>query len=145
LRALWQGLLKSNAALAALRPVIAVKERSNGLGMQLRLLAGPLSDAATAANICAALKEADRTCETTVFDGQRLAMKADEGAASALRPAAAAKPDAGKPDAAKPEAAKPDTGKSASHRRSTARRAVHDEPAKKPDPPSTLSSLFGRR
>jgi hypothetical protein len=55
LRALWRGLLKSNAALASLRPIIVVKERSNGLGMQLRLVAGPLSDAAAAAKICAGL------------------------------------------------------------------------------------------
>jgi hypothetical protein len=147
LRALWRGLLKSraNAALTALRPIVVIREGFNGLGMQLRLVAGPLDDAAAAAKICADMIENERPCETTVFDGQRLAMKADEGAASALRPAAAAKPDAGRPDGAKPEAAKPDTGKSASHRRSTARRTVHDEPAKKPDPPSTLSSLFGRR
>ena len=80
LRALWRGLLKSrsNASLTALRPIIVVKEGSNGLGMQLRLVAGPLSDAAAAAKICATLIESDRTCETTVFDGQRLAMKADE-------------------------------------------------------------------
>ncbi len=80
LRALWRGLLKSrsNAALAALRPIIVVKEANTGLGMQLRLVAGPLSDAAAAAKICAAMVENQRTCETTVFDGQRLAMQADE-------------------------------------------------------------------
>ena len=42
LRGLWRALLKSNAAaIASLRPIIVVKERSNGLGMQLRLVAGP--------------------------------------------------------------------------------------------------------
>jgi hypothetical protein len=94
LRALWRGLLKSksNSALAALRPLIAVKEASNGLGMQLRLVAGPLSDAAAAAKICAGMMESKRaTCETTVFDGQQLALKDDEPAASvtptAVRPA----------------------------------------------------------
>src|SRR5216683_1525533 len=48
LRALWRGLLKSksNAPLAALRPIIVVKESNSGLGMQLRLVAGPLADAA---------------------------------------------------------------------------------------------------
>jgi hypothetical protein len=74
LRALWRGLLKSNAAsVASLRPIIVVKERNNGLGMQLRLVAGPLSDAAAAAKICAGLIESERPCETAVFDGQRLA------------------------------------------------------------------------
>ena len=44
LRMLWRGLLKSrsNAPLAALRPIIVIKESANGLGMQLRLVAGPL-------------------------------------------------------------------------------------------------------
>jgi hypothetical protein len=135
LRALWRGLLKSrsNAALTTLRPIIVVREGSTGLGMQLRLVAGPLNDAAAAAKICAALLESERGCETTVFDGQRLAMKADD-------PAAAAKPDTAKPVVAKPVAAKP-----VAHRRGSQKRVVNEEPPKKPDSPSTLSSLFGKR
>jgi len=78
LRALWRGILTSNAELAALHPIIVVKESTTGLGMQLRLAAGPLQDAAAAAKICAALLESERGCETTVFDGQRLAMAADD-------------------------------------------------------------------
>jgi hypothetical protein len=112
LRALWRGLLKSrsNAALTTLRPIIVIREGKGGLGMQLRLVAGPLSDAAAAAKICAGLVESARTCETAVFDGQRLAMKADEPMAGAAK-SALDKPAA----------------------------------AKKPDPPSTLSSFFSRR
>jgi hypothetical protein len=123
LRALWRGLLKSksNAALAALRPIIVVKESNTGLGMQLRLAAGPLSDAAAAAKICAVLMEGKRTsCETTVFDGQQLAMKDDEPAASA-----------------KPAAVRP-----AVRRRPIARRVTVEEPPK--PQPTTLSSFFGR-
>jgi hypothetical protein len=123
LRALWRGLLKSksNTALAGLRPIIVVKEGNNGVGMQLRLVAGPLSDAAAAAKICAVLLEHKRaTCETTVFDGQQLAVKDDE-------PPAAAKPVPVHPSA---------------HRRSVARRVMVDEP---PRPqPTTLSSFFSR-
>jgi hypothetical protein len=136
LRALWRGLLKSrsNAPLLALHPIIVVKEASTGLGMQLRLAAGPLSDAAAAAKICAAMIENQRPCETTVFDGQHLAMKADEDS-----PATSANPAAVKPTTAKPTA----------HRRSYARHANNEEPDKKPDPPSpslstTLSSYFGK-
>jgi hypothetical protein len=114
LRALWRGL-KSNAALAALRPIIVVKESTTGLGMQLRLVAGPLADAAAAAKICAALLESQRPCETTVFDGQRLAMKAEE-------PPASVKP--------------------APRKRSLGKRAVVEEPPQKPE--TTLSSLFTR-
>jgi hypothetical protein len=125
LRALWRGLLKSrsNAVLTTLRPLIVVREGSNGLGMQLRLVAGPLSDAAAAAKICAVMIENDRTCATTVFDGQRLVMKADD-------PAAAANPSATTPPV---------------RRRSTPKGATTIEnPPKKPDP-STVSSLFGKR
>jgi hypothetical protein len=131
LRALWRELLKSrsNAALTALRPIIVIREGKGGFGMQLRLVAGPLSDAAAAAKICAGLVESARTCETAVFDGQRLAMKADEPA-----------PGDAKSAMDKPAAAKP-----IAHKRSTSKRAANDDAAKKPDPPSTLTSFFGRR
>ncbi|MDA9531858.1 hypothetical protein [Bradyrhizobium sp. CCBAU 25338] len=75
LRALWRGLTKSNPEIAALRPIIMIKEGTTGLGMQLRLGAGPLVNAAVAAKFCASLAENDRHCETTVFDGQRLSMR----------------------------------------------------------------------
>jgi hypothetical protein len=117
LRALWRGLLKSNQELASLRPIITVKEGNSGLGLQLRLVAGPLSDAAAAAKLCAALVESKRTCETTVFDGQRLAMQ-PEPAAIPAKPAA--------------------------HKRAIGKRASNDDPPKKPDLP-TFSSLFGKR
>jgi hypothetical protein len=134
LRALWRGLLKSrsNAALTTLRPIIVIKEGNNGLGMQLRLVAGPIHDAAAAAKICAAMIENDRSCATTVFEGQRLALNADEPAASAN-----AKPQAA--DIKPASAAKP-----AVHKHYTSRRAAKDEPAPKPEP-STLSRLFGTR
>jgi hypothetical protein len=127
LRALWRGLLKSNAALGSLRPLIAVKESSNGLGMQLRLVAGPLSDAAAAAKICAALVEGQRSCETTVFDGQRLAIKADEQSISA-KPFTPIKPASIRPV----------------RRRSPAKPVASVEPPPKPEG-LTLSSLFSRR
>lgn len=135
LRALWRGLLKSrsNAALTTLRPIIVIKEASNGLGMQLRLVAGPLDDAAAAAKICAGLIENERPCSTTVFDGQRLAMNADEPAAA----------DKGVTD--KPVAAKPAISRYSTRRRAFSKRAAVEEPAKKPDPPSTLSSFFRRQ
>jgi hypothetical protein len=119
LRALWRGLAKSNSELAALRPIIMVKESATGLGMQLRLAAGPLTDAAAAAKICAALIESQRNCETTVFDGQRLAMKVDEQQPASIKPTP-------------PQ-----------------RRNYYPMRAKKDDPPpklesSTLSRWFGR-
>jgi hypothetical protein len=120
LRALWRGLVKtrSTATVAALRPIIVIKEASNGLGMQLRLVAGPLSDAAAAAKICARMTENNRPCETTVFEGQRLTIKAEDDAKSpVLKPVA--------------------------RKRST--QVTAPEEPKKPDPPSTLSAMFGKR
>jgi len=131
LRALWRGLLKSrsNAPLATLHPIIVVKEGTNGLGMQLRLVAGPLNDAGAAAKICAVLTENKRHCETAIYDGQRLSLGPED------QPAAAA--------------SKPPT---AQQRRAPAKRAaaapppapVAEEPAK-PENPSTLTSFFNRR
>lgn len=128
LRALWKGLLKSrsNAQLATLQPIIVIREGSGGRGMQLRLVAGPLGDAAAAAKLCAVLTENDRDCETAVYDGQRLSLKADE--------APAAKP------AAPPPA--PRNKKNASQKRASV-----EEP-KKPETQassSSWSSFFGKK
>jgi hypothetical protein len=127
LRALWRGLLKSrsNAPLAALRPIIVIKESSTGLGMQLRLVAGPLTDAAAAAKICAGMTANDRPCETTVFDGQRLSLNGN--------------------DRDQPAPTTPTTTKPAPHGRhyNPKHAAVPKEEPKKPEP-STLSLIFGR-
>ncbi|MCB1392178.1 SPOR domain-containing protein [Nitrobacter sp.] len=78
LRALWQNLLQSEAKeLTSLHPMIVLKETNNGSGTQMRLVAGPLADAAAAAKICAVLSENGRTCGTAVFEGQRLLAKGD--------------------------------------------------------------------
>jgi hypothetical protein len=130
LRALWRGLLKSrsNARLAALQPIIVIKESKTGLGMQLRLVAGPFSDAAEAAKICAGMAEHQRPCETTVFDGQRLVMKADETPAPS--PATAAEK-------------LPETAKPAAHRHVNAKPVTPEEPPPPAEPPPL--SFFGMR
>ena len=137
LRAAWRGLLKSrsNAALTKLRPIIVIKEGSNGLGMQLRLVAGPINDAAAAAKICAAMIENDRPCTATVFEGQRLTMNADEPAAGADARSQDAKPQAA--DIKPASAAKPATSRHYSPKRTA-------EPAAKPES-STLTRIFGTR
>ncbi len=145
LRALWRGLLKSrsNAALTALRPIIVIREGSNGLGMQLRLVAGPIGNAAAAAKICAAMIERDRPCATTVFEGQHLAVNADE-------PAAAANADAKTDPKTDPKTdTKTDTKpasatRPAMHKHYTPKHAAKEETAQKPEP-STLSLIFGRQ
>ncbi|MBU6464001.1 MAG: hypothetical protein KGK01_01185 [Bradyrhizobium sp.] len=155
LRALWRGLLKSrsNAPLAALQPIIVIKEGTNGLGMQLRLVAGPLTDAAAAAKICAHMVENDRPCTTAVFDGQRLAMRADEASGStrafSTRTSSEKEKSSEPSETEKPVAEKPVSPKSASgrrtwHHRYYPKRAVVEEPPKPEPATSTLSSLFSR-
>jgi hypothetical protein len=140
LRALWQGLIKSNPELANLRPIIMIRESKTGAGMQLRLGAGPLVNAAAAAKICAGLTENERACETTVFDGQRLSMRGQEAAPQAA-------PQAETP----PASAKPEKQQ---HRRSySSKRSKREEPPPPPPPAppakpetasSALSSFFNR-
>lgn len=132
LRALWRGLLKSNTELSDLHPIIMLKESHTGLGMQLRLAAGPLKDAAAAAKICAELTESERSCETTVFDGQRLAMKPDEAQGShgsqEVQPAIKSMPAA----------------KRGYYRRGTSHQSKQENaPAPSKTESSTFSSLFG--
>ena len=125
LRALWRGLLKSksNASLTALRPIVVLKEGNNGLGMQLRLVAGPLNDAGAAARICAILAENHHSCDTAIFDGQRLSMRTDDPP----------------PVTTKPTPRKRGTPKQAAA-------AVVEEPPKKPESStSTLTSWFGKK
>ncbi len=148
-----------NAELGALNPIVVIREGRSGLGMQLHLAAGPLQDAAAAAKICAVLAETRRACETTVYDGQRLAMKADESQSlPTTRPASDSKSDA-KAEARLDDKtdAKADgktegkmDPKSASARRGWSRHAKKEEPPAPPPPPppqptSTFSSLFGRK
>jgi hypothetical protein len=143
LRALWRGLLKSraNGALTTLRPIIVIKENNTGLGMQLRLVAGPINDAAAAAKICASLTISDRGCTTTVFEGQRLSMGVDEQpkletrAGSETKSVSEVKTEAEVKPAANP--------KFSGRHRYISRHAPkqQDDPPKQE--PSTLSRLFG--
>lgn len=121
LRALWRGVTKGNLQqLASLQPIIVVKERHDGLGMQLRLVAGPLSDAAEAAKVCAGvLTESNRACETSVYEGQRLSMISEK----------------------QPEAKKPEGQGYRSKRRSKQR----SEPVEERPKTSAFSSFFGNK
>ncbi|MCK1385077.1 hypothetical protein [Bradyrhizobium sp. 21] len=167
LRALWRGLSKSNPEIAALRPIIMIKEGSTGLGMQLRLGAGPLINAAAAAKLCAGLAENDRHCETTVFDGQRLSLrgsdkgqdKGQEKTQDRVQEKNSDKTQDPVPQAETAPAPAP-TAKPDKHRRSysTKRSSKREEPAPAPAAPqpaaqtkpetasagSTLSSFFRR-
>lgn len=74
LRARWTSLKASHAGLFdGLRPLVAIRE--GGKGVELRLVVGPLANAVAAARLCATLSVAGQTCQPTIFDGQRLALR----------------------------------------------------------------------
>jgi hypothetical protein len=73
LRTLWNATRATHsAALEGLRPLIRVRDGQKPGAVELRLLAGPLANAAAAARICAALAASKAPCKTAVFEGQRL-------------------------------------------------------------------------
>lgn len=76
LRALWTAALQQHAAqLDGLQPIIHLRDRPRSAGPELRLVAGPVPSAATAARLCARLSAAGAICQPAVFDGQRLAVR----------------------------------------------------------------------
>jgi hypothetical protein len=76
LRALWASLRGNHGTtLNGLRPLVSIREGAKPGSMELRLIAGPLANAGAAARACATLQTKGVTCQTTVFDGQRLALR----------------------------------------------------------------------
>ena len=76
LRALWANLRGNHgAALGNLRPLVSLREGTKPGSIELRLVAGPLANAGSAARTCASLQSKGVSCQTTVFDGQRLALR----------------------------------------------------------------------
>jgi hypothetical protein len=75
LRDLWISAKGTHGSIFdGLRPVISVRDGKPGTS-ELRLVVGPLSNAAAAAKICASLAASGWTCRPAVFDGQRLALR----------------------------------------------------------------------
>jgi len=76
LRQLWDSVRSNQSSLVdRLRPVIAVRESDKTGPVELRLVVGPLANAAAAARLCASFSSAGRACEPSVFDGQKLAQR----------------------------------------------------------------------
>jgi hypothetical protein len=76
LRAAWTAALRRHGTLLqGLRAVVQTRERGRAGGVELRLIAGPIANASTAARLCAALTAAGAVCAPSVFDGQRLAIR----------------------------------------------------------------------
>jgi hypothetical protein len=75
LRALWVAAKsRHGGVLDGLRPIIAIRENARPSGVELRLVAGPIGNAATAAKLCASIVATGAICQPAVFDGQRLAV-----------------------------------------------------------------------
>jgi hypothetical protein len=76
LRALWITLKAQHGrALEGLRPVVAIRDDAKSGGTELRLVAGPLLNAASAARLCAVVGATGRQCRPVAFEGQRLALR----------------------------------------------------------------------
>jgi hypothetical protein len=73
LRQLWSSTKSSNAApFEGLSPIVVVNESSRGRSPELRLIVGPFSDAEAAVRWCTTLAAANRFCQLSSFEGQRL-------------------------------------------------------------------------
>lgn len=76
LRAAWNAARRNHAGLLeGLRPVIAVRDGGKLGSVELRLIVGPLTNAAAAARLCASLAAAGLSCQPAIFDGQKLALR----------------------------------------------------------------------
>jgi hypothetical protein len=76
LRARWASLRGNHGTtLEGFRPVIHVKDGQKPGTVELRLVAGPIPNAAAAARVCAKLQTSGVPCIPTVFDGQRLSLR----------------------------------------------------------------------
>ena len=74
LRSLWRTVkTQHGGALEGLRPLAAVRDQA--AGPELRLVVGPVADAATAMRLCALIGSTGRLCRPGPFEGQRLALR----------------------------------------------------------------------
>jgi hypothetical protein len=74
LRVLWTNAkTKYGGLLEGLRPVMTVRDHARPGGVELRLIAGPVTNAAAAARLCGAMVGA--VCQPAVYEGQRLALR----------------------------------------------------------------------
>jgi hypothetical protein len=76
LRARWANIKGNHgAALEGLRPLVSVREGAKPGTVELRLIAGPVTNAGDAAKVCASLQTKGIACRTTEFDGQKLSLR----------------------------------------------------------------------
>ncbi|KAA5600391.1 hypothetical protein [Blastochloris sulfoviridis] len=75
LRAMWSTIRSGNGRLLdGLQPLVSVRDGPRHGTVELRLIVGPLANAAAAARLCAALATTGVACQPTQFNGQKLAL-----------------------------------------------------------------------
>lgn len=76
LRNTWSTIRQSHGELfEGLYPVVAVRDGGKPGSVELRLVIGPLGNAAAAARLCGKVANAGLSCQPAIFDGQRLALR----------------------------------------------------------------------
>ncbi len=76
LRTLWAtAKVRHSGLLDGMRPVVSIRENSRAGGIELRLVIGPIGNAAAAARLCSVIVAAGALCQPAMFDGQRLASR----------------------------------------------------------------------
>ena len=73
LRPVWTNAMRRHTPLLQnLRPLVVSRENPRG-GVEYRLIAGPIGNAAKAARFCAAITGTGGVCQPTMYEGQKLA------------------------------------------------------------------------
>jgi hypothetical protein len=76
LRSTWASIKQDHGNLfEGLYPVVAVRDGGKAGAVELRLIVGPLGNAAAAARLCGRVANAGLSCQPAIFDGQRLALR----------------------------------------------------------------------
>jgi len=76
LHARWAGIRSAHLQLLdGLTPVVSLRENPRSHKTELRLVVGPLANAAAAAQLCATLMAVQLSCLPTMFDGHNLALE----------------------------------------------------------------------
>ncbi len=76
LHARWAGIRSTHLQLLdGLTPVVALRENPRSHKTELRLVVGPLGNAAAAAQLCASMMAVQLSCLPTMFDGHNVALE----------------------------------------------------------------------
>jgi hypothetical protein len=76
LRTRWLSIYSAHPRLfEGMKPIISVREIPRGSRVELRLVVGPIAQSDGAAQLCASLTQFGLSCQPTLYDGQRSALR----------------------------------------------------------------------